>query len=114
MGGFAGLSPTASLIALIVIIIVAVLIIIEASWTLWMVNTVKSTDTCICSGVSPSTISSLRAYEIVMLLLGLGILIYAIVLLIIPTKEKRQKVLRSTGRRFERAGTQSSVSPKDN
>lgn len=112
MAGFAGLTPTASLIALIVIIIVAVLIIIEASWSLWLVNTVKTNDICECSGVSSSSIGSLRAYEIVMLIIGLGLLVYAIVLLIIPTPEKRKATFASTGRRFERASAQQSANPK--
>ncbi len=109
---FTGLSPRASLIALIVIIIVAVLIIIEASWSLWAVNSTVGNETCNCSGISNSSLSSLRTFETIMLLLGIGLLIYAIVLLIIPTPEKRRSSFQSLGRRMERGTSQQATIPK--
>ena len=76
-------------VALIVIVIVAVLIIIHASWSLSQISSTRGDD-CACSGVSDGDLNSLRIYNIIMLLVGIGLLVYAIVMWLIPTAEARK------------------------
>ena len=94
-------SLTTLRIALIIIIIVAILVVIHASWTL---NTINSTvgDECACSGVSDSQLSGLRTYTIIALLLAIGVAIYAVVMLLIPTAEARREAGSRYRERFNR------------
>lgn len=86
-------------VAMIVIIIVAVLIIIHSSWTLAQLN--KTTgDACTCSGVSDMDINNLRIYSVFMILVGIGILVYAVLMLLMPTAEKRQAYRQGITERF--------------
>lgn len=78
-------------IALIVLIIVGIILIVQSSWTLTQLNKTVG-DTCACSGVTDQELNSLRIMSILTLLIGLGIIVYAIIMFIMPTKEKRQKL----------------------
>ena len=88
-------------IALIVILIVAILIIVEASWSLQTIIATNG-DGCACSGVSDNQLSNLRNFEILMLLVGIGIAIYAILMLFIPTSDARRKAGDKIRERFNR------------
>lgn len=76
---------TSSRITLIVMIIVAILIIIEAGWSLQLINSTAG-DSCACSGVTDSQLAGMRAFEIIMLLIGIAIAAYAAIMLLMPPK----------------------------
>lgn len=97
-------SVTSLRIAMIVIIVVAVLIIIEASWSLQTINSTAG-DACNCSGVSTDQLNSLRTLEIIMLLVGIGIAVYAVVMLILPTSKARAEAGERIRERFKRKET---------
>lgn len=68
-------------IFLVIILIVAIIIIIQASWSLWLSNTVEGDD-CGCSNISDSQLQSKRILDIITLLIGIALLIYSVVLLL--------------------------------
>ena len=76
-------------IALIVIIVVGILIIIHSSWTLTQLNRTVG-DTCACSGVSDMDLNNLKVMSVIMLLVGIGILIYAIIMMLLPMEDRRR------------------------
>ena len=76
-------------VALIVIIIVGILIVIHSAWMLAELNRVNGTP-CPCSGVTDVELNRSRTFSILMLLIGLGIIIYAVVMFFIPTSERRE------------------------
>ena len=76
-------------IAMIVLIIVGILIVIHSSWTLSQLRRIVG-DTCDCSGVTDHELRHTRGFAILMLLIGIAVIIYAVVLLVIPTAEKRE------------------------
>jgi phage shock protein PspC (stress-responsive transcriptional regulator) len=88
-------------VALVIIIIVAVLIIIQSSWTLSQLSRLSG-DPCECSGVTDMEIYNLRMYSIIMLIVGLGILIYAILMMLMPGGEKRHASGTHINERFTR------------
>ena len=67
-------------IFLVIILIVAIIVIIQASWSLWFDGRIKG-DSCDCSGVTDPQIKSKRILDIITLLIGIALLIYAVVLL---------------------------------
>lgn len=86
-------------IALIVIIIVGIILIIQSSWTLAQLNKTRG-DNCACSGITDQELNSLRIYSIITLLVGLGIIVYAILMFLMPTKEKRMVLHDKIAERF--------------
>lgn len=86
-------------VAMIVIIVVAVLIIIHSSWTLAQLNRTVG-DSCVCSGTTDMDINNLRIYSVFMVLVGIGIMIYAVLMLLIPTAEKRMALRQGITERF--------------
>jgi hypothetical protein len=76
------ISLTAYRIFLMVILIIAVILIIQAAWSIWFDNTVVG-DTCPCSGVNNSEINSKRVIDIILLIVGAILFVYAFVLLLI-------------------------------
>lgn len=96
-----GVRTTTFRVALLIIVIVCVLIIVSASWTMWFDNIVEGS-TCTCSGVSDNDKTMLRNFQIIMLLVGIGVLIYAIVMFFIPTAERREEARRHMHERFNR------------
>lgn len=74
-------------IALIVIIVVGVLIAIHASWTLSQLNRTEG-DSCACSGVSDGDLNGLKMMSVLLLLVGIGIIIYGVIMLLLPMNEK--------------------------
>ena len=80
-------------VTLLIIIIVAILIIVNSLWTLWFLN--KSVDAkCVCTQEVSSDAAGLRAYSIIMLLVGFGIGAYAVAMYFMPTAEKRDRFIR--------------------
>jgi len=77
-------------IALIVILIIGVILIIQSSWTLAQLNKTIG-DGCNCSGVSNQELDSLRLFAILTLLAGLGVIVYAILMLMMPSKQEKPK-----------------------
>jgi phage shock protein PspC (stress-responsive transcriptional regulator) len=86
-------------IALIVIIVVAVLIIINSSWNLAQLNKTVG-DACTCSGISDMDINNLRIYSVFMLLVGIGLLVYAVLMFLMPTAEKRMALRQGIAERY--------------
>jgi len=84
---------------MIVIIVVAVLIIIHSSWTLAQLNRTVG-DSCTCSGITDMDINNLRIYSVLMLLAGIGILVYAVLMLLMPTAEKRMALRQGITERY--------------
>lgn len=74
-------------IALIVILIIGVILIIQSSWTLAQLNKTIG-DACNCSGVTDQDLTSLRMFAILTLFAGIGVMIYAILMLMMPGKNK--------------------------
>ena len=99
-----GVSSTTFRIALLVIIIVAILIITQSAWAIWFANR-SGGDSCACSGVNDNDIFSLRSYNIFMLLIGIGILVYALVMLTMPGYEKRRRAGEYVREKFVRKDT---------
>jgi tellurite resistance protein TehA-like permease len=86
-------------VALIVILIVGLLLIIQSSWTLAQLNKTVA-DACNCSGVTDQDVNSLKMYAIITLLVGLGVVVYAILMFIMPTSEKRKEFQKRISARF--------------
>jgi len=97
---------TTFFVALIIIVVVAILIIIQSSWSIWLTNTVEGDD-CDCSGVTDSDLSSLRVFNIIMIIIAIGLIIYAVILYFIPTAEARERTSESFRKRerFTRKAT---------
>lgn len=76
-------------IALIVILIVGIILIIQSSWTLAQLNKTVG-DTCNCSGVTDQDLTSLRMFAIITLFVGIGVIIYATLMLMMPGKVKSE------------------------
>uniref|UniRef100_A0A6C0CGM4 Uncharacterized protein n=1 Tax=viral metagenome TaxID=1070528 RepID=A0A6C0CGM4_9ZZZZ len=87
---------TAFRIALVVIIVVAILIIIHAAWTLAQANRTVG-DTCACSGVTDMDLYNLKVMSVFMLLIGIGLLIYGVVMILLPMEEKRHIFMEREG-----------------
>ena len=62
-------------------------------------------DTCACSGVSDGQLTALRTYSIIALLVAIGVLIYAVIMLLIPTSEARTQFVDRSRQRFNRKTT---------
>lgn len=86
-------------IALVVILIIGVILIIQSLWTLAQLNKTIG-DTCNCSGVTDQDLTGLRMFSIITLLAGLGAMIYAILMLMMPVKIKREPVQGHIASRF--------------
>jgi hypothetical protein len=78
-------------VALLVIVIVGIILIIQSSWTLAQLNKTIGDD-CACSGTTDQDLNSLRIFSIITMLMGIGIIVYAVIMYMIPTKEKRHEV----------------------
>jgi hypothetical protein len=68
-------------IALLVIIVVGIILIIQSSWTMAQLNKTVG-DGCTCSGVVDQEITNLKLYSLMTLILGLGIIVYAILMFV--------------------------------
>lgn len=86
-------------VALMVIIIVGLLIVIHSAWTLGQLNRIVGDD-CPCSGVDDHELNHSRTFSTVMLLAGIGIMIYAVIMLLVPTSVKRDNLRAATRERF--------------
>lgn len=75
-------------IALIVILIIGVILIVQSTWTLAQLNKTIGSE-CNCSGVTDQDLNSLRAFSVITLLVGLGVIVYAILMLLMPSKQKQ-------------------------
>jgi len=82
-------------ITLLVIIIVGLLIVIHSAWTLSELNRTNG-DSCDCSGVSDHEITNLRIYSIFMLLIGFGMMVYAVVMFLVPVGDTAPQKTPST------------------
>jgi len=71
-------------IVLIVIILIGIILVIHAAWVLAELNKTVG-DQCLCSGVSDQEISSLRVYTIIGLLVGIGAIIFGVIMFFIPS-----------------------------
>ena len=67
-------------IFLVIILIVAIIVIIQSSWSLWLTERTEG-DSCACSGVTTPQLDSKRILDIITLLVGIALLIYAVLLL---------------------------------
>jgi hypothetical protein len=74
-------------IALLVILIVGIILIIQSSWTLAQLNKTVG-DACSCSGVTDQDLTSLRMFATVTLFAGIGVIVYAVLMLIMPGGSK--------------------------
>lgn len=83
-------------IALVIIIVIAILIIIHASWTLAQLNRTVG-DSCTCSGVSDMDLNNLKMMSVLMLLVGIGILIYAVIMLLLPMGDRSVIIMEREG-----------------
>lgn len=87
-------------IALIVILIIGIILIIHSSWVLSQLNKTVGND-CSCSGVTDQDLNALKTFTIITLLSGLGIVIYAVLMLIWPaTQRETQNYDRSESQRY--------------
>jgi uncharacterized membrane protein YgaE (UPF0421/DUF939 family) len=86
-------------IAIIVMLVVAIILIIQSSWTLAQLNKTVG-EGCSCSGVTDQDLNSLRMFNIITILVGLGVSVYAVLMLIMPTKAKREEVKGRIASRF--------------
>jgi hypothetical protein len=83
-------------IALVITIVVAILIIIYASWSLAQLNRTVG-DSCTCSGVTDVELNNLKMMSVLILLVGIGILIYAVIMLLLPMGDRSVIVMDREG-----------------